>query len=149
MKGVIIAIVVLALAGAGYYFFILTPTTQAPTGEQMMPKTETVIESGESVMEQKTDGGMKESGAAMMSGEVKVTLKNFAFGPNEVRVKAGDKVTWTNEDIAGHTVTADGGSFGSKVLSQGKSFSHTFTEKGTFTYHCEPHPNMKGKVIVE
>ncbi len=34
-----------------------------------------------------------------------VSIKGFAFTPQEVTVKVGDTVTWTNEDAAYHTVT--------------------------------------------
>ena len=33
-------------------------------------------------------------------------------------------------------------------MDEGESGSHTFTEAGTFSYICTPHPNMKGTVIV-
>ncbi len=150
MKGVIIAIVVLALAGVGYYFFVAAPTTQAPEGEQMMQKAETMMPSSVKTTEDKESGEkMMETGGAMMGAETKAAIKNFAFGPGELRMKAGGKAMWTNEDVAGHTVTADDGSWGSKTLSQGKSFSQEFAKKGTFAYHCELHPSMKGTVIVE
>lgn len=54
----------------------------------------------------------------------------------------------TNQDEADHTVTADDKSFDSSQLSQGKSFSFTFTKEGTFTYKCSNHPTMQGKIIV-
>ncbi|MBT5206234.1 MAG: hypothetical protein HOM00_03905, partial [Acidimicrobiaceae bacterium] len=31
----------------------------------------------------------------------------------------------------------------------GDSFSHTFTEAGTFDYFCTPHPWMTGTVVVD
>jgi hypothetical protein len=40
-------------------------------------------------------------------------------------------------------------SWDSGLKSPGESFSFTFNEKGTFSYHCTPHPQMKGTVIVE
>lgn len=63
-------------------------------------------------------------------------------------MKAGTKVTWTNNDGAPHTVTSDSGAFGSQTLNQGNTFSFTFTSAGTFPYHCAFHPGMKGTVIV-
>jgi amicyanin len=80
-----------------------------------------------------------------------VKIQNFAFTPATIKVKVGDTVTWTNEDSIGHTVTADDSSAGgpsSELLAQGKSYSYKFTKAGTYEYHCQPHPYMKGTVQV-
>lgn len=45
-------------------------------------------------------------------------------------------------------VAASGGGFDSGNLESGRSFSFTFTDVGTFTYHCNIHSSMKGKIIV-
>src|SRR3954452_493257 len=55
----------------------------------------------------------KDSGAATKSSggsgggasPKAVAIKNFAFGPSAETVKVGQKVTWTNDDDAPHTVT--------------------------------------------
>jgi plastocyanin len=77
-----------------------------------------------------------------------VTIAEFAFGPQELAVAAGTTVTWTNEDWAPHTATAEDGSFDSGRLDQGASFEHTFDEPGTFAYFCTFHPGMMGSVVV-
>jgi amicyanin len=77
-----------------------------------------------------------------------VEIKNFAFEPKTVTIKVGQTVTWTNQDSTTHTVTGDGG-IDSDGLSKGKSYSKTFDTEGAFDYHCSPHPQMKGQVIVE
>ncbi|HEX2281895.1 MAG TPA: cupredoxin family copper-binding protein, partial [Thermomicrobiales bacterium] len=77
-----------------------------------------------------------------------VTIADFAFGPQELTVTAGTTVTWTNEDWAPHTATAEDGSFDSGRLDQGASFEHTFDEPGTFAYFCSFHPGMMGSVVV-
>src|SRR3954470_1810732 len=53
------------------------------------------------------------SSAASGSG---VQIKDFAFNPASLTVPVGSAATWTNQDTAGHTVTADDGSFDSKTL---------------------------------
>ena len=45
-----------------------------------------------------------------------------------------------------HSATANDGSFDTGILSKGGSGSHTFTQAGTFSYICTPHPFMKGTV---
>ena len=83
------------------------------------------------------------------TAENAVVMKGFAFNPAELTVKKGTTVTWTNMDSAPHTVTSDSGSeLSSATLSNGQSYSHTFTEAGTFAYHCGVHPTMKAKVVV-
>jgi amicyanin len=82
----------------------------------------------------------------------KVDISNFAFSPAAVKVSVGDTVTWTNKDSASHTVTADNASPdapASDVLARGQTYSFTFKKAGTYSYHCEEHPYMKGTVIVQ
>jgi plastocyanin len=80
--------------------------------------------------------------------ETSVTIADVAFTPPELSVAVGTTVTWTNEDWAPHTATAEDGSFDSDRLDQGASFEHTFDEPGTFGYFCSFHPGMMGSVVV-
>ena len=84
-----------------------------------------------------------------LPGSTVVVINRFTFGPPEVRVRAGDRVTWINCDPDPHTSTADGGEWASPLLTTGQGFSQTFSAVGDFPYHCEPHPFMIGRVIVE
>lgn len=79
-----------------------------------------------------------------------VTIKDLAFSPANITVKVGTKVTWTNQDSVQHDVVSDSGSDSpsSELLSKGESYSFTFTKAGTFSYHCTPHPFMKGTITV-
>lgn len=81
-----------------------------------------------------------------------VAIENFTFIPIELKVKVGDKVTWTNKDSAPHTVSSQPGVekvLDSGTLNQGQTYAFTFTKTGTFDYQCNIHPTMKAKVIVE
>jgi plastocyanin len=78
-----------------------------------------------------------------------VTISDFAFAPATLEVSTGTEVSWTNADPTDHTVTAFDGGFGSEALSDGATFSHTFSEPGTYPYRCAIHPDMEGKVKVE
>ncbi len=77
-----------------------------------------------------------------------VTIRNFSFGPSTITIKVGDSVTWTNSDAVTHTATADDGSWDTGSISKGESKNTTFNTPGTYTYHCTPHPFMKGTVVV-
>ncbi len=88
--------------------------------------------------------------AAQSNQPVTIEIKDFKFGPDTVTVPVGSKVIWTNKDSVSHTVTSDtAGMFGSELLKQNSTFEFTFTKAGTFEFHCEPHPFMKGKVVVQ
>jgi plastocyanin len=76
------------------------------------------------------------------------TIAGFAFHPGSITVTVGDTISWTNDDSAPHTATADDGSFDTGQLAKGASGSHTFTSPGTFAYHCTIHPSMHGTVTV-
>ncbi|WMW24259.1 cupredoxin family copper-binding protein [Methanolobus sediminis] len=78
---------------------------------------------------------------------VEVSIQNFAFNPQSVTISPGDMVKWTNFDSVPHTV--EGADFASDALQNGDSFSHTFTENGTYDYKCSIHPSMTGEVIVQ
>jgi len=82
-------------------------------------------------------------------GSTVVVIQGFAFTPFEVRVRAGERVTWVNCDVDAHTSTGDSGEWASPLLATGQGFTQTFATPGEFAYHCEPHPFMTGRVIVE
>jgi len=82
----------------------------------------------------------------LVQNSAEVEMKNFSFNPASVTVKKGGKVTWTNRDSAKHDVTGDG--WQSELFGKDGSFSKIFDAAGTFDYHCTPHPNMTGKIIV-
>lgn len=78
-----------------------------------------------------------------------VTIKGYAFEPAQLTVKKGTTVTWTNQDVAKHTVTADQGAGPqSQFLGKDETYSYTFDSVGAFPYHCQPHPYMKANVTV-
>ncbi|MDB5065562.1 MAG: biphenyl 2,3-dioxygenase [Chloroflexi bacterium] len=79
-----------------------------------------------------------------------VSVRNLAFTPAAVTVAAGGRVVWRFQDgDVPHTVTADANSFGSAPngLTSG-TFEHGFGRAGTYDYHCDFHPTMKGTVTV-
>jgi predicted lipoprotein with Yx(FWY)xxD motif/plastocyanin len=81
-------------------------------------------------------------------GGEQVRIANFAYAPATVSLTAGATVSWTNDDSAPHTVTADDGSFDSGTIAPGGTFEHTFTTPTSVTYVCTLHPAMTGSIIV-
>jgi plastocyanin len=76
-----------------------------------------------------------------------VTIKNFAFTPATITIKAGATVTWTNQDNAPHDIKVN--NFNSPLLKTGESFNYQFNTAGTYDYICGVHPAMTGQIIVE
>jgi plastocyanin len=92
------------------------------------------------------DGG----GSGGTGPGTQVSMKDIKFNPGTVTIKAGGKVTWTNDDSVGHDVTADDFESGSPGgIEGGSTFSHTFKKAGTYNYVCSVHPGMKGTVKVK
>ncbi len=93
----------------------------------------------------------KPASAAVVSAgkRARVPIAGFAFAPKSLRVAVGAKVTWTNEDSAPHTATADDATaFDTGTLAQHASRTITFARAGTFTYHCAFHPFMTATITV-
>jgi plastocyanin len=79
-----------------------------------------------------------------------IILKDMAFSPDTITVKAGSIVRWVNKDSVTHSVvfSKDSKINPSGVLRNGEGFSVRFYDAGTFPYYCGLHPEMTGTVIV-
>lgn len=87
--------------------------------------------------------------SATVSGKAgSVMISNFKFAPQTVTVKVGTRVTWTNQDTAEHTATADQGSFDTGTLAKSQSKTIALSKPGTFTYHCVFHAFMTATIKV-
>lgn len=78
-----------------------------------------------------------------------VAIANFTFSPQTLNITAGTTVKWTNNDSTAHTITSDNGVFQSGNVAPGSSFSYTFGQTGTFSYHCSIHPSMTATIVVK
>lgn len=102
-----------------------------------------------------------------------VDMAGERFLPEEVALKAGTEITFTNGSAEAHSVTAyeeglppganyfASGGFESEaearadiaasLLRPGETFSVTLTEPGTYRYFCIPHEDggMVGRIVVE
>jgi amicyanin len=85
---------------------------------------------------------------AARAEEAKVSIDNFTFSPQQLTVKTGTTVTWTNRDDIPHVV-AGPPAFKSKAMDSDDTFSFTFTTPGTYQYFCSLHPHMTGTIVVE
>jgi plastocyanin len=84
----------------------------------------------------------------MLPSVVTIHIKDFKFDPTPVKIHAGDRVTFVNDDDEAHTATSDDKSFDSEGLDSGGTWQHVFTKPGTYNYFCELHPYMKATLVV-
>jgi len=79
-------------------------------------------------------------------GDNAVTLNNSRFTPADMTVETDTEVTWIWDDgSVSHNVVGDG--FASDIQTEG-TFTHTFTEPGTYEYVCTLHRGMEGTITV-
>lgn len=83
------------------------------------------------------------------SNSNEIYMSNSMFTPSSITVEAGTTVKWTNKETVLHTVTSDSLIFNSGNLDKNKTFSFTFSSKGTYPYRCILHNNMVGTIIVQ
>jgi plastocyanin len=93
--------------------------------------------------------GSDPSGSGQTARTYKINIRNSAFSPARVTLKAGDRVTWRNRDSLPHTATDQGGGWDTGDLPGKKSVTITFSTPGTYDYVCRYHPNMRATVVVQ
>ncbi|MDH3470732.1 MAG: cupredoxin domain-containing protein, partial [Acidimicrobiia bacterium] len=87
-------------------------------------------------------------GTATASARGDVAVIDNAFSPRSISVAAGTTITWANQGVVPHTITANDGGFDSGFLMPGKTYRRTFSSSGTYDYFCSIHPGMVGTVNV-
>ncbi len=136
----ILAIIVGCSVGIFYYQVVYIPETLAkPSVDEhiLNPVQETIIK--------------------IILGSAN-TEQQDNFVPKLVNIQLGidNYVIWVNDDDTPHTVTPDhraedkySGEFGSTgVIKAGEKYEFVFTHEQEIAYHCEPHPWMKGTLII-
>ncbi len=155
MKNIIIIVIVLLVLGFGAYFIFFNSNSSYQTSTNPSPSyTPPASNNSKTNVSTTTTQTIPTTPVSTIpktptASSVTVSIKNFAFNPSTINIKVGTKVTWTNNDTAPHTVTSDSGSLlNSQTLSPGQSYSVTFTNPGSTSYHCSIHPMMHGTIVV-
>ena len=92
--------------------------------------------------------GTPEASAGSLSKTV--TIERFAYDPSPLRVEAGTKIVFDDEDGSlTHTATAKNGSFDTGDIKVGTTKSIVIKKPGVYKYFCKIHPFMHGKIIVK
>jgi plastocyanin len=85
---------------------------------------------------------------AIAAAPITVNIEFSDYRPDQLDVLPGETVTWTNVSERTHTVTSDTRLFDSGNVAGGARFSFTFTQPGSYRYHCTIHPSIVGEVDV-
>jgi plastocyanin len=94
--------------------------------------------------------GEMKNDASTSDKQNRIEIKDFAFNPQTITVKSGEKVTWINRDEEPHTIVSVGKQFKkSTALDTDQEFTITVGAPGTYEYFCSVHPKMTGTIIVE
>jgi plastocyanin len=109
------------------------------------------------------DGGGGGGGAAETEepagggggGGTEVSMENIQFVPKDVTVKAGETITFTNNEAVAHDVhktSGPGADFASGPtggMQEGDTFKLTLDQPGEYDYVCDVHaPGMAGTITV-
>ena len=88
-------------------------------------------------------------GGSSAEAEAVIVIENSAYTV-KAPVPQGATVGVANEDDYPHTVTMDGGG-GFRVALEGGSAAAFPADQppGTYSFHCEIHPNMTGSLVIE
>ena len=80
-----------------------------------------------------------------------VSVMNNSFSPNSIVVQSGSDVVWTwNSGGTTHTLTFTSGPspLPAETVQSSGTKTITFTEVGTYAYHCTIHAGMSGTLSV-
>jgi plastocyanin len=89
-------------------------------------------------------------------GGAQVGMQNIQFDPKDLTVKAGETITFTNDEAVPHDVHktsgpgADFSSGDTGGMQEGDTFKLTLDEAGKYEYVCKVHaPGMSGSITVK
>jgi len=93
-------------------------------------------------------------GCVGAANKVQITGNQVSFAPSTITIEVGQPVCWTwSTGNTSHNVKGNDGSFTSGPPASTGTFQRTFTEAGTFGFHCQVHGSptsgMRGTVIVQ
>ena len=101
-------------------------------------------------------GDTAEQPAGGASGGVQVGMENVQFNPKDATLKAGETITFTNNESIPHDVQKTSGpgddfsSGPSGGMDQGATFELTLDQPGEYAYVCNVHaPGMSGSITVK
>lgn len=169
--GVIIIVIALLLIG-GFLLFFYNSGDSSDSGAEGDFFINEVGENVGSLNNDLNDNlNNREDEIEDISSEHAVEFSSSGYFPSTLTIKIGDTINFVNEDVRltwpasdihpthtvypGSSISKCGTSEENKIfdackgLQQGESYSFTFNEAGTWSYHDHLSPGKKGTIIVE
>ena len=142
---VLLTLIFLSIVSFGGYYVWnnqkkTAPNKEAATAPETKADTATTSVSPESIKDTETTKNIK--------------LVTGRYLPTQVNIKKGMTVNWTITDLGDahlYGIASDDTSsevYSSGLLTSGKSFSHTFTSTGDFSWHDTHDASLVGVVTV-
>ncbi len=139
-KYLITALIVIAVVGAGYYFYSSNRKSAAPDG------------SGSQV----TGGDILLPNTEPAETRRVIAMDANGFSPADLTIKAGETVVFKNKDARDrwpasalhpiHQVCPDFDA--KKPIKSGEEYSHTFTIAKECPFHDHLNPQLQGKITI-
>ena len=77
------------------------------------------------------------------------SMKNNLFSPEDITVKVGQKIHWTNDDpLSAQRHREERRDFKSGNFDGGKTYDFTAKKAGRIAYVCTIHSGQKGAIVV-
>lgn len=175
MKKLLIFVVVVAVIGAGVWYYKSRQGAYAPAGVSPTPSAMVSVSPTPSPTPSRTPLGTPVSSRTPSSTSSPqatpttasstptpgvifqqtvihdVNIQGFAFSPSPLTVKKGDVVVFKNFDTPTHTVTALNKMFDSKNIRSGDQWTLETANlsPGSYEYQCTLHPSMRGTIVVQ
>lgn len=93
-------------------------------------------------------GGAVALAAPKAEPAASVRMERLQFIPEDVTIKKGQTVRWTNKDDRDYLIVADDQSWKSENIRPKETFEHTFKTAGTFGYKNILRPRSTGTITV-
>lgn len=144
-RNITIAVVFILLVIAGWYFYKSQKSANySPSVSQVQQQPAP------------TQSASSSSASETAMGQNVVKISAVGFTPKDITIKAGESVTWINNDTTMHTVNSnphpvhtDYPPLNLGLIKPGEQKSLTFPKAGKYGYHDHLNPSLLGTVTVQ
>lgn len=80
---------------------------------------------------------------------INIGISGSSFNSTRLTIPLDSRITFINNDISTHTVTANDGAFDSGDIQPNSSFTYVFDKAGTYNYHDKYNDKATGTITVQ